>query len=235
MNIIPVLDIKAGEVVHARGGDRNRYAPIRTPLSRTSDPVDVTRGLLQLHPFAALYIADLDAIMGRGRNHDSICALRHAFPSLDVWIDDASSTPQAVARLAAMGNVRPVVGSESLERAADFERCREVAGEAAILSLDFKGSGFLGPDALLEHPVRWPRTVIAMTLGAVGAQSGPDLARVRQVKASKTDAEIIAAGGVRDLSDLAALADAGAAGVLVATALHSGALSPADIAAAAGL
>jgi phosphoribosylformimino-5-aminoimidazole carboxamide ribotide isomerase len=40
---------------------------------------------------------------------------------------------------------------------------------------------------------------------------------------------IYAAGGVRDAADLAALARAGIAGALVATALHDGRLRRADI------
>ena len=41
---------------------------------------------------------------------------------------------------------------------------------------------------------------------------------------------LYAAGGVRGLADLTGLAQVGAAGALVATALHDGSLSAADIA-----
>ena len=59
---IPVIDLKGGVVVRARHGDRASYRPIETPLSRTSEPLDVVAGLLSLHPFRTLYVADLDAI-----------------------------------------------------------------------------------------------------------------------------------------------------------------------------
>ena len=65
MDVIPVIDIKNGQVVHAQGGRRDSYRPIRTPLSPTSAPADVAAGLLRLAPFRNLYIADLDAIEGR--------------------------------------------------------------------------------------------------------------------------------------------------------------------------
>jgi phosphoribosylformimino-5-aminoimidazole carboxamide ribotide isomerase len=65
VEIIPVVDLKGGVVVRARMGRREEYRPIETPLAPTSDPVDVARGLLSVHPFATLYVADLDAIAGR--------------------------------------------------------------------------------------------------------------------------------------------------------------------------
>ena len=40
MDVIPVIDIKNGQVVHAQGGRRDSYRPIQTPLSATSDPAD---------------------------------------------------------------------------------------------------------------------------------------------------------------------------------------------------
>jgi phosphoribosylformimino-5-aminoimidazole carboxamide ribotide isomerase len=45
VEVVPVLDLKDGAVVHARMGRRSQYRPIETPLSSTSKPVDVTRGL----------------------------------------------------------------------------------------------------------------------------------------------------------------------------------------------
>lgn len=236
MHIIPVLDIKAGMVVHASGGDRERYRPVLTPLAATADPADVTRGLLAYFPFDTLYVADLDGIAGRGRNHDTICALSREFPALALWVDDGSATADAVARLAAMPAVSPVVGSETLARASDLAAIRDRLGEDRyLLSLDFKGDAFLGPPHLLDDPAAWPPTVVAMTLAAVGAGRGPDLARVRKLRSAKPGGRIIAAGGVRDARDLEALAGAGAAGVLVATALHRRTIKAGDLERAAGL
>src|SRR5215471_20002462 len=76
MEIIPVIDLKGDTVVHARMGRRDDYRPIRTPLSATSDPVDVTRGLLSIHPFTTLYVADLDAIERRDDNRPALDRLK---------------------------------------------------------------------------------------------------------------------------------------------------------------
>jgi len=47
-------------------------------------------------------------------------------------------------------------------------------------------------------------------------------ARIAEIHATFPDLELLAGGGVRDADDLRALAAAGAAGALVATALHRG-------------
>src|SRR6185436_6503296 len=83
MEIIPVIDLKGGLVVRARLGRRDQYRPIETPLSPTSDPVDVTRGLLSVFRFRTLYVADLDAIEHTGDSRATLARLKAAFPQLE--------------------------------------------------------------------------------------------------------------------------------------------------------
>ena len=80
VELIPVIDLKGGQVVRAQFGRRDDYRPIQSPLSATSDPIDVARGLLSLYPFETFYIADLDAIESVGENEGSIALLKAAFP-----------------------------------------------------------------------------------------------------------------------------------------------------------
>jgi phosphoribosylformimino-5-aminoimidazole carboxamide ribotide isomerase len=75
----------------------------------------------------------------------------------------------------------------------------------------------------------WPEKVIVMTLAHVGSGAGPDVERLAAVRASAPGHKIYAAGGVRDVNDLIALARAGITGALVATSLHDGRLGRADI------
>ncbi len=65
-----------------------------------------------------------------------------------------------------------------------------------------------------------------MTLARVGSGAGPDLARLAEIKAKAGGREIIAAGGVRNESDIRALSELGVAAALVATSLHDGTLTP---------
>ena len=98
-----------------------------------------------------------------------------------------------------------------------------------MLSLDFRGETFQGPEKILTNPKLWPRRVIVMTLARVGSGEGPDLAQLAAIGSIAEGREIYAAGGVRDAADLAALKAAGAAGALVATALHEGRIGKADL------
>lgn len=225
MQVIPVVDLKDGVVVRAQRGDRTAYRPIETLLSPTSDAVDVVSGLLALHAFRTLYVADLDAIMASGDNLAAIRRIREAFPALDLWIDNGAAEARALDTVRASQLGAPVIGSESQHDGALLARASD-----AVLSLDFRGATFLGPADILDRPELWPARIIVMTLARVGTAAGPDWERLATIRASAAGRAIYAAGGVRDAGDVAALAATGIAGALVATALHNGRLTGADIA-----
>lgn len=225
MELIPVIDLKGGLVVHARRGARDTYAPLVSPLCASPDAVDVAAGFLALAPFRTLYIADIDAITGAGDNAAVLARLRRAFPDLALWVDAGEATADAVRARAAGGQGVSVVGTESLPDAA---AARAVLGEDVILSLDHDAAGPLGPAAVHADAALWPRRVIVMTLARVGSGEGPDLDALRRVIARRPGGAVFAAGGVRGEGDLEALATAGAAGVLVASALHEGRIGAAS-------
>jgi phosphoribosylformimino-5-aminoimidazole carboxamide ribotide isomerase len=229
MNIIPVLDLRGGVVVRARMGERQRYQPIVSPLSPSSDAADVTRGLLSLHPFTTFYIADLDAIEGTGDNTTVLRRLRAEFPALAFWVDSGIADVTAAERWLKAGFGHLVIGSESQKDVA-LVRHLAVRGNI-VLSLDFRGDAFQGPPALIEDVATWPHRLIVMTLARVGSGSGPDLARLRAIRDGAPGHAIFAAGGVRDADDLATLGRERLAGALVATSLHDGRLRGSDIAA----
>lgn len=233
MLIIPVIDIRHGCVVRAAGGRRDDYQPINTPLSQSSEPLDVARGLLGLHQtLRSLYIADLDGIEGRGRNLDTLFRLSESLPDVQVFIDDGSATPDSLAVYRDKPSLWPVIGSESLAAGSDLTLLTSAAPNA-VLSLDWRGDEFIGPAEVLEDAATWPENVIVMTLARVGSRSGPDMDRLRQVKALAGDRRIFAAGGVRNADDVAALSGL-TAGVLVASALHDGAIGRDDLERLAG-
>ena len=232
MLIIPVIDIRGGVAVRAVAGERTHYRPIKSPLTDSADPVAVARGYQSVFPFPTLYLADLDGIEGRGSNHSIHSRVADAWNGGDVWLDDGS-----VEREPAHQRVRPVIGSETLLAAG---ACQSALGGAqlnrsGILSLDFHGLSFLGPPELLAYPSVWPVAVIVMTLANVGLNEGPDLKRVAAIaEMAGPKRRVYAAGGVRDMDDVRALRDAGASGVLVATALHEGKIKAGDLEEIAG-
>jgi phosphoribosylformimino-5-aminoimidazole carboxamide ribotide isomerase len=227
MDVIPVIDIKNGEVVHAQGGRRESYRPIRTPLSPTSAPADVAIGLLRLAPFRQLYIADLDAIGGGAANGAAIESIARAAPDVELWIDNGIAEAAAARAWLDRSAHCLVVGSESQHGVETIQSLREE--RRVLLSLDFRGDAFQGPAALLDDAASWPARVIVMTLARVGAAAGPDTDRVAGIAARAQGRMVIGAGGVRNKADLSALQQAGASAVLIATALHSGALTAEDL------
>jgi HisA/HisF family protein len=230
VNILPVLDLLGGVVVRARMGERHRYQPIASPLSPTSDPADVMRGLLSVHPFTTVYLADLDAIQGTGDNDKTVHRLRAEFPWLTLWVDNGVASIHSARWWLEAGFGHLVIGSESQR---DMTLVRHMAGDdRTVLSLDFRGDAFQGPPALLDEVDAWPRTLIVMTLARVGSGAGPDLDRLCSIRTMAAGRDVYAAGGVRDAGDLATLRRAGIAGALVATSLHDGRLRGSDIAAA---
>jgi phosphoribosylformimino-5-aminoimidazole carboxamide ribotide isomerase len=227
MEIIPVIDLKGGIVVHARMGRRELYRPIQTPLARTSDPVDVVRGVMSIYAFQRLYIADLDAIGGNGNNHGTIVQVNQAFPQVTLWLDNGIADVDTAAEWLQQGLGHLVLGSETQADTAIV--CRFSEDPRVVLSLDFREGVFQGPQTLLTQVQHWPQQVIVMTLDRVGSRSGPDLERLHTIKAIAEARAIYAAGGVRDTTDLRALANAGIAGALVASSLHEGRITSGDL------
>jgi len=228
VNFIPVIDLARGHAVHARGGHRETYQPLQSILCRSSEPVDVVTGLLDLHPFTHLYIADLDAIQGRPVQSAVLQQLHKHFPGLLLWIDAGIRDASQFLSLKQIVPVTPVLGSETLPDTSLLEN--NALYDAAVLSLDFQNPFFLGPASLLDTPSLWPARIIAMTLDRVGKHQGPDLVRLRQLHRAAPEATLYAAGGVRSLDDLHALQTAGCAGVLLASALHDGRLTATQLA-----
>ncbi|MGH6915264.1 MAG: HisA/HisF-related TIM barrel protein, partial [Geminicoccales bacterium] len=205
--LIPVIDLMDGLVVHARAGERARYRPLRSRLADGSEAVDVVRGLLRLHAFDVLYIADLDAIQRRGDHFPLIERLRADFSDLSLWVDAGFEDLDACRRFlyANLGEI--VLGSESQSDLAILTSLKDEP--RLVLSLDFKGEERLGPGALFERPELWPEWVIVMTLARVGGAAGPDLARLAAIGRQASGRRLFAAGGVRGGDDLEALVTAG--------------------------
>ncbi|WP_415880531.1 HisA/HisF-related TIM barrel protein [Methylomonas sp. TEB] len=222
MQIIPVIDLKDGLVVHAAGGDRSRYQPIHytSSICDSSEISQVVTSLLKLYPFPKFYIADLDAIGGQGNHDEIIDNLFSQYPNKEFWLDKGSSY-QALAATNRGINCKPVIGTESQRLPVSLKNTD------LILSLDFKHNQVLGHPGWLESPELWPDTNVVMTLDLVGSNQGPDFAKLSRLCQDHPDKHFVAAGGVRNVKDLMRLKTIGITAVLLASALHNGSIDAA--------
>ncbi len=233
MRIVPVLDLKSGVVVHARRGQRADYEPVRSPLVEGCEPVPVAQALCAAARAGSLYVADLDALAGAPVDVAALAALSSV---AELWVDAGATTPERVDALARAGVARNVVGTESLGSDA-LTACP--LGEPApplVLSVDLRDGRLISPRTELAG--RGPAAaaplasalgvheVLVIDLSRVGSGSGPPLHAVAELAAALPGLDVYAGGGVRDDDDLRALEAAGAAGALVATALHEGRVTP---------
>lgn len=229
-SIIPVIDLKGGLVVHARGGKRDAYRPIESPFGPSGDPIAIARALIVETLSTVLYIADLDAIEGKG-NHFELCReLSDALPGAELWIDAGFTDVTDCAFWLPLGATL-VVGSETLATAGDWENLSATFGKGLVLSLDQGDGEKLGPASLHDDASLWPDRVILMDLARVGGGAGPDLSRLNSLQDESGERAIYSGGGLRNLADLEAVADAGAAGALIATAVHEKTITQNEIAA----
>jgi phosphoribosylformimino-5-aminoimidazole carboxamide ribotide isomerase len=216
-----------GEVVHGMGGKRDNYRPIVSGLCKTSKPLDVVHALSELYPKSAaptLYIADLDAIRNTGSHLQTVQVLREHFPDMQIWLDAGIYNLQQWQAWQPL-NLHCVIGSESQRELPSTLALLEQV-ENTLLSLDFMPcetcDQLYDPVGLLAQPESWPQRIIAMTLSKVGSNAGPDLNAIHSLQQRVPHNELYAAGGIRNVADLSALREAGAAGVLLASALHNG-------------
>jgi phosphoribosylformimino-5-aminoimidazole carboxamide ribotide isomerase len=225
MEIIPVIDLKDGVVVHARQGRRDQYQPISTGLCSSSDVDSVIRAFLSLYNFSTFYIADLNAITRQGDHEPLIQSVLARFPELTFWVDSGYQSQSEHKRRP--DNYMPVLGSESFRD--ETTNIIKAFGNNFILSLDYSLAGALGAKSLFDSPDLWPDHIIVMTLARVGSHSGPDLDKLAGFCRQYPDKNFIAAGGIRNRQDLIDLGKIGIKQALVASALHSGHLDADDI------
>ena len=220
-------------------GEREHYRAVRSGLVAGSDPVAIARALCRLCDGKAVYVADLDALEGRGDQREVIRELRDDLGA-EPWVDAGVSDSEAASRLLEAGAARVIVGTETLTDIGSLRALRKTLPPAQMLvSVDIGDAGVLSrcsalsgrpPLAAIEVLAQEDvNEVILLTLRQVGTGAGPDLETLRAVRAAFPGLRLIAGGGVRTAEDLQAVAEAGAEGVLLATALHRGWITAADI------
>jgi phosphoribosylformimino-5-aminoimidazole carboxamide ribotide isomerase len=234
--VIPVIDVLNGVAVHAVRGRRKEYQPLRSVLCASADPVDVGKALAGFG-FCELYLADLDAIINGQANFPLYRQVSGIGLKLMV---DAGVAELTKAKLMVKNRVsKVVVGTETLQ-GADFvrEAVEALGSDRVVVSLDMmegkvlsrlNSAGAVQPMAMLRtFQEMGVSQVILLDLSRVGSGEGVNLPLLKEALAS-LNMRVFIGGGVRDIKDLVALRNLGVSGVLLATALHSGKISPDEL------
>jgi phosphoribosylformimino-5-aminoimidazole carboxamide ribotide isomerase len=223
VQVIPSIDLEGGRsrTVYWPGAAAGIGAPTDRPDRIAEAFVAAGARLVHLVDFAGARSgapAELAAV-------GSIAA-RVAVP---IQLAGGMDSADAIRLAFAAGATRVVLTTGIADRPDDLRACLDVAGDWLAVGLDPR------PERLSAFP--WRRAIPPTLDGLVGELVGsgvsrfvlshggasPDLDRVRSLVRTY-DAEILVAGGVRDVDGLRHLRDAGVAGVILGEALLSGAI-----------
>lgn len=185
------------------------------------------------------YVADLDALTGGPRQLDLLGRLAHLPEGFGpgLMVDSATSDLSGARSVLATGARTLVVALETLAgRPPLVELLAELGSERLLVSLDLKAGRPIVPTdsewtrhsdpiELAAELVRLGvARLLVLDLALVGKNQGPPFDVIHDIRARLPDIELLAGGGIRDLSDLERLKSLGVRGALVATALHDGRL-----------
>ena len=235
--ILPVLDIKGGQVVHGVAGQRERYAPIKSRIADSVIPCEVATTMCELVGSRDVYIADLDAIGGAEPHWDEFKSITRL--GIHIWLD-AGIIDEAIANgfLHENENSKVIFCLETLPELRTLQRLISNAPrDRVVFSLDLKAgmpitrdpaAKQLSAETIAAFAVDTGFTsMIVLDLAAVGTTSGLQTIELcRRLKSRNPELELVSGGGVRNIQDVQRYLDAGCHRVLVATALHSGSLGP---------
>jgi phosphoribosylformimino-5-aminoimidazole carboxamide ribotide isomerase len=234
LRIVPVLDLLNGVVVRGVGGRREEYRPIESLLTKSTKPLDVAIAFREQLGLTTLYVADLDGIVRRQPNWQTLREL--SATGFDIWVDaGVRETRDAVAMLNA-GASKIIAGLESLSGPLLLKSLiDDVTAERIIFSLDLNAGR-----PMTDEAANWPAdSALEIARFAINAGvtqmivldlvSGPStLDLCDEIRRLAPQLKLITGGGVRGSADLQLLRSRAIDGVLVSTALHNGAISRAQ-------
>jgi phosphoribosylformimino-5-aminoimidazole carboxamide ribotide isomerase len=239
MRIIPVLDLLGSEVVRGVAGRRDEYRPVQSRLVEGSDALSVARAIRTEFGLSQLYVADLDAILHQRPNHSILHAL--CADRFSLLVDAGLRRCEEAGPIFDTGVDQIVAGLETLESPKELAGLISRHGASrTVFSLDLRDGRTLSTDS------GWPESdpfevactavdagctqLIVLDIASVGIGGGISTLRLcDQIRHAFPAVTILTGGGVRGVEDLWQLARAEIDGVLIASALHDGSLTPAAI------
>ncbi|WP_019900884.1 bifunctional 1-(5-phosphoribosyl)-5-((5-phosphoribosylamino)methylideneamino)imidazole-4-carboxamide isomerase/phosphoribosylanthranilate isomerase PriA [Salinispora arenicola] len=231
LTLLPAVDVADGQavrLVQGAAGSETAYG----------DPLDAALAW-QRDGAEWIHLVDLDAAFGRGSNAE---LLADVVRQLDVRVELSGGVrdDESLRAALATGATRVNIGTAALEDPLWCDRVCGEYGDRVAIGLDVRGRTLSargwtrdGGDLweVLERLDRAGASRYVVTdITKDGTMRGPNLELLREVCA-RTNAPVIASGGVSTLADLRALAalePAGVEGVIAGKALYAGAFTVAE-------
>jgi phosphoribosylanthranilate isomerase len=235
--LLPAVDVQGGRAVQLTQGVAGSEKVFGDPLTAALRWQDA--GASWLH------LVDLDAAFGRGSNADVIAGITAAM-ELNVELSGGIRDDASLERALATGCRRVNIGTAALENPDWCDRVVAEHGDRIAIGLDVRGTRLAARGWTQEGGELYPtlerlnaagcQRYVVTDVASDGMLSGPNVDLLADVCA-RTDAPVIASGGISTLDDLRTLRDlvpAGVEGAIVGTALYVGNFTIADALAVCG-
>lgn len=223
--LLPAVDVQGGQAVQLVQGVAGSEKVFGDPLAAALRWQDA--GASWLH------LVDLDAAFGRGSNAELLSGIVGRL-GLEVELSGGVRDDASLRRALATGCRRVNIGTAALENPDWCDRAIAEHGDRIAIGLDVRGTrlaargwtqegGELYPTLERLNAAGCSRYVVT-DVAADGMLSGPNLDLLADV-CSRTDAPVVASGGISTLDDLRALRELvphGVEGAIVGTALYVG-------------
>lgn len=223
MDLYPAIDLRGGRCVRLYQGDFGRETVY------DDDPRARARAFAEAGaPW--IHVVDLDASRGQGTNREVVEAL-----AAEVAVPVQAGGGVCDASLLQAGVARVVLGTMALTEPEQAGALARAHPGAVAIGLDHRDGQLRtrgweqGSGVELLEALAWPEfeaaaAFVVTNIALDATMEGPDLAGLARVLEA-TDVAVIASGGVGSLDDLRAIADTGAAGVIVGKAIYEGAFT----------
>ncbi|MGV8910103.1 MAG: bifunctional 1-(5-phosphoribosyl)-5-((5-phosphoribosylamino)methylideneamino)imidazole-4-carboxamide isomerase/phosphoribosylanthranilate isomerase PriA [Propionicimonas sp.] len=238
LELLPAVDVQGGQAVQLVQGVAGSEKVFGDPLAAARRWQD--GGAEWLH------LVDLDAAFGRGSNADVIAEIVAAM-QLKVELSGGIRDDASLQRALDTGCRRVNIGTAALENP---EWCNRVIGEHGdriAIGLDVRGTRLAARGWTREGGELWETLERLNTAGCAryvvtdvasdGMLTGPNVQLLKDVCA-RTDAMVVASGGIAQLDDLRVLRELvplGVEGAIVGTALYVGNFTLGEALAVAGV
>jgi phosphoribosylformimino-5-aminoimidazole carboxamide ribotide isomerase len=207
--LYPAIDIRGGQAVRLLQGDYERET------TYDADPVDAAKRWAS-DGAEFLHVVDLDgAKAGEPQNLDAIHRIANAV-NCPIQVGGGLRDADSVAAVLEAGAARVVIGTAALRDPEFLDGVLNAHGEAVVVSVDTRGgkvslSGWTetsdvdAPRAVADLSERGVQRFLCTAIEVDGTMEGPAIDQLNEIAAATT-AQVIASGGVGNLSHLETLA-----------------------------